>query len=569
MNTTAEHDDGEHPGEDAPRRDGSASSVDVLAAAASTLTEIEASPAARVVLAQVLSATLLAFTRTRAVRDPLPDTAAGSAEEALAVLSGIDQLRSSLSAMDATWQVATEQRIRRADAQRGLPTSRQGKGANSEIALARRISPAASSFSLASARRLVQHMPGTVDTLWEGAVTTQQASTVAGALATANPETCRRIDEIIHHDPQTLQGKGHKRLRSDVEELVQQLEPETSRERAERAARERHVTMTPLADGMARVTAVLRGIDAVGMMQALHSAAGSLRAAGKKTSAPALAADLLVDAVITRHSPAQPPSAQDAPQTPDHHAPQIPRDPRPQPGIDVGIVITDTALLGRDDDSASAHLEGYGIIPAHIVRDSLLGRPPGHLRHDEDEHPDEQVSAFYRRLYRSPSTGDLVAMESRSRAFPAGLARMILWRDTTCRTPWCNAVIRQSDHVVPYHRGGPTSFANGQGLCVRCNLLKEHGLWIIAPLTAESATTVETASSPGTAPVVSDSTATHDSPPGEARPPAAWFWTSPHGAQGISWTPPIVSPPRDPRPGSDPPSSDPPRSDPPPEAPPA
>ncbi|MDN5601103.1 MAG: HNH endonuclease, partial [Brachybacterium sp.] len=160
MNTTAEHDDGEHPGEDAPRRDGSASSVDVLAAAASTLTEIEASPAARVVLAQVLSATLLAFTRTRAVRDPLPDTAAGSAEEALAVLSGIDQLRSSLSAMDATWQVATEQRIRRADAQRGLPTSRQGKGANSEIALARRISPAASSFSLASARRLVQHMPG-------------------------------------------------------------------------------------------------------------------------------------------------------------------------------------------------------------------------------------------------------------------------------------------------------------------------------------------------------------------------------------------------------------------------
>src|SRR5699024_7587856 len=91
------------------------------------------------VLAQVLSATLLAFTRTRSVRDPLPDTASDSPEEALAVLAGIDHLRSSLSAMDAAWQVAAEQRIRRDDARRGLPASRQGAGATGEIALARRI----------------------------------------------------------------------------------------------------------------------------------------------------------------------------------------------------------------------------------------------------------------------------------------------------------------------------------------------------------------------------------------------------------------------------------------------
>ncbi|ATG52431.1 HNH endonuclease [Brachybacterium vulturis] len=552
MESTTPSDDGDRPGEDAPHRDGASPSVDVLASAASTLIDVEASPAARVVLAQVLSATLVAFTRTRSVRDPLPDTAAGSAEEALAVLSGIDQLRSSLSAMDATWQVAAEQRIRRADAQRGLPASHQGRGAHSEIALARRISPAASSFSLASARRLLQHMPGTVDSLWEGAVTAQQASTVAGALSKASPETCRRIDELIQQDPQTLQGKGHKRLRSDIEKMVQRLEPETSRERAERAARERHVTMTPLADGMARVTAVLRGIDAVGMMQALHSGAGSLRAAGEKNSVQALEADLLVDAVLTRGPSAVP--------VPSHEAPQAPRRPRPQPGLDVGIVISDTALLGRDDDAESAHLEGYGIIPAHIARDSLLGRPPGHLRHGEDEHPDEQVSAFYRRLYTSPTTGELVAMESRSRAFPAGLARMIRWRDITCRTPWCNAMIRQSDHVLPFHRGGATSYANGQGLCVRCNLLKEHGLWVLAPLSGESAPS--TASAP-----TSDGTpgtpGTPSAPPPASSPPTAWFWTSPHGAQGISWTPPMLAPPPPEAPPGPAPASDPPPDPPP------
>nr|WP_245822678.1 HNH endonuclease signature motif containing protein [Brachybacterium avium] len=528
MESTTPSNDGARPGEASPHRDSSSSSVDVLASAASTLIEVEAGPAARVVLAQVLSATLVAFTRTRSVRDPLPDTAAGSAEEALAVLAGIDQLRSSLSAMDATWQVAAERRIGRADAHRGLPTTQQGKGANSEIALARRISPAASSFSLASARRLVQHMPGTVDTLWEGAVTAQQASTVAGALSTASPETCRRIDELIEQDPQTLQGKGHKRLRSDVEEMVQHLEPETSRERAERAARERHVTMTPLADGMARVTAVLRGIDAVGMMQALHSGAGSLRAAGEKTSTPALEADLLVDAVLTRGTSAHP--------APSDEAPHAPRRPRPQPGLDVGIVISDTALLGRDD-TESAHLEGYGIIPAHIVRDSLLGRPPGYLRPDEDEHPDELVSAFYRRLYTNPATAELVAMESRSRAFPAGLARMIRWRDTTCRTPWCNAMIRQSDHVIPFHRGGPTSYANGQGLCVRCNLLKEHGLWVLVPLTGENAPNPVSTQPSDTTPDTLGTPGTPSSSPAASTPPTAWFWTSPHGAQGVSWTP--------------------------------
>src|SRR5699024_5394404 len=92
------------------------------------------------------------------------------------------------------------------------------------------------------------------------------------------------------------------------------------------------------------------------------------------------------------------------------------------------------------------------------------------------------------------------------------------WRDSTCRTPWCNARIRHSDHVVPYHRGGPTSYANGQGLCVRCNLLKEHGLWLLEVLTGEaSSASVSTASGETSGPAQA---------PGSAdAPPAAWVWT--------------------------------------------
>ncbi|MGP9538685.1 DUF222 domain-containing protein [Brachybacterium sp. AOP43-C2-M15] len=536
---------GDRPGGDMPPRNPAAPSGDVLEEVLRRFAMIQAGSTARTLIAQVLAATLASFTRTRSVRDPLIDTAPESAEEALAALAGIDQLRASLAAVDVTWQAVAEQRIRRSDADRGLPADRQGRGAGQEIALARRISPAASSFSLARARRLAQDMPGTVEALWSGAVTDQQASTVAGALDGAGAETCRRIDDRIREHPEFLHGKGKRRLQSDVRALVQQLEPETSRERAERAARSRHVTMTPLDDGMARVSATLRAIDAVAMMASLRSRAESRRASGSRTSVPALEADLLVEDVL--QGALNDGGGSDAPGTvgsgaSDEEAGEkgtagsgaieeratAPRRPRPRPGLDVGIVITETALLGQDDDAETALLEGYGTLPAHIVQDTLLGRPPGHLRHDEAEHPDEEVSAFFRRLYAAPRAGDLVAMESTARAFPAGLARMLRWRDTTCRTPWCNATIRHSDHVVPVQHGGPTSYANGQGLCARCNLLKEHGLWVLTPL-----------SRAGTEPGSVDPA---EAPPPSTTPPAAWAWTSPHGATGISPTPPLIAP---------------------------
>ena len=268
MEPTTPNDDGAAPGGDGARREAASPPADALTSVAALYAGIDASRSARTLLAQVLSAALTAFTSTRSVRDPLPDTASGSPEEALAVVAGIDQLRASLTAVDATWQVAAEKRIREADRREGLAEEAQGRGASHELALARRISPAASSLSLASARRLNQYMPRMFDHLWDGTVAEQQASIVAAALEGASPETCARIDEILHEHPGTLEGKSRKRLREDVDEMIQRLEPETSRERAERAARGRHVTMTPLADGMARISAVLRAIDAAGMMQA-------------------------------------------------------------------------------------------------------------------------------------------------------------------------------------------------------------------------------------------------------------------------------------------------------------
>ncbi len=55
---------------------------------------------------------------------------------------------------------------------------------------------------------------------------------------------------------------------------------------------------------------------------------------------------------------------------------------------------------------------------------------------------DEQGRVELRRLYAAPDSGALIALESRARAVPDGLAQFIRLRDQTCRTPYCDAPIR-------------------------------------------------------------------------------------------------------------------------------
>ncbi|HKS02005.1 MAG TPA: HNH endonuclease, partial [Arthrobacter sp.] len=50
-----------------------------------------------------------------------------------------------------------------------------------------------------------------------------------------------------------------------------------------------------------------------------------------------------------------------------------------------------------------------------------------------------------------------------------------------CRTPYCDAPIRHHDHIVPWHDDGPTSLANGAGLCEACNHTKEQPGWKTHP----------------------------------------------------------------------------------------
>lgn len=94
---------------------------------------------------------------------------------------------------------------------------------------------------------------------------------------------------------------------------------------------------------------------------------------------------------------------------------------------------------------------------------------------------DSHTGAHIRELYACTSTGELTAMESKSRFFPKGLAQSIDLRDRSCRTPWCDAPVRHRDHIPDQHRGGATNAANGAGLCriVRGPQLRQKGLGLV------------------------------------------------------------------------------------------
>ena len=132
--------------------------------------------------------------------------------------------------------------------------------------------------------------------------------------------------------------------------------------------------------------------------------------------------------------------------------------------VSLNLVMADTTLAGDDDEPA--WLDGYGPVPAGFAAKMVI-----------DAAVDQAAKTTLRRLYRHPDSGQLVAMESRSRIFPKGLAAFIGLRDQTCRTPYCDAPIRHRDHALPHRQSGSTSALNGLGECEACNYAKESSGW--------------------------------------------------------------------------------------------
>jgi hypothetical protein len=351
-------------------------------------------------------------------------------------IAELERVKSAAAAEQARAAVALEE-LRRADeAAAGVPRARQGRGVASEVALARRDSPARGGRHLGLAKALVYEMPHTLAALECGALSEWRATLIVKQSACLDVEDRRRLDVEMCADVAALEGKGDARIEADAKAIAYRLDAQAVVDRAAKAEAERTVTIRPAPDTMAYVTVLLPVAKGVGAYAALKRAADTTfddRSRGQ------VMADVFFERVT-----GQPAEVADA--------------------VAVNLVITDETLLGGDNSAAV--VTGYGPIPAAVAR-GLVHRAV----------TDKRARCTLRRLYRHPTTGQLVAMESRSRCFPRGLARFIGLRDQTCRTPYCDAPIRHCDHARPHHRDGPTTAENGLGECEHCNYVKESPGW--------------------------------------------------------------------------------------------
>ena len=305
---------------------------------------------------------------------------------------------------------------------------------------------------------LVRDLPHTLAALSAGILNERRAELVVRGTSHLTPEQRSLVDaEVIGANvdpaddtsPGGVASWGDREVERRVRACADHLDAAAAVERTRLAESQRRVSIRPVPDAMATVTALLPVAQAVAVHAALTQAALAGKAAGDERGKGQLMADTLVERVTGQAA------ADDV-------------------AVEVQVVISDHALVAGDE--TPAHVAGYGPVPSAWVRD-LLTR---HLTAQDGtlgEAGARAASTWLRRLYTHPSTGTLVGMDSTRRLFPAGLRRFIVARDGTCRTPWCDAPIAHADHVTSHASGGPTSVPNGQGLCVRCNLVKEERGW--------------------------------------------------------------------------------------------
>jgi HNH endonuclease len=174
---------------------------------------------------------------------------------------------------------------------------------------------------------------------------------------------------------------------------------------------------------------------------AVDQAAHQLRQQGDPRGLDALRADLLTDLVLAGAS-------QDV---------SGGRAPAADPVL-VRITGTAGALLGRDETPAD--LDGYGPVPARMLRDLAF-----------------TAGAVWRPLLADPTKID-VPSPDRYTPTPR-LAEAVRVADGTCRWPGCRQPAWRADldHVIPHDAGGPTTATNLASLCRRHHRIKTHTKW--------------------------------------------------------------------------------------------
>lgn len=302
-----------------------------------------------------------------------------------------------------------------------------------EVGMARNVGPAAAGTQYATALGLAD-MPQTMVAFNAGTISQQTVRAIVRETANLGPDDTLLVDgELARH----LKGLTPGRAASLARHAVISIDVDAAAERAATNRADSFISTSSEPDGVAwlhlrgpaeQITSAHHALDSYA--RGLHGTGGDSRTIGQ----------IAVDTAIERLTGVS-------------HARDI--------GVEIQLVMDAPTFIGVGDTPVD--LVGHGPISPDVA-DDLIARAP---------------TASVRRLLVDPVDGTLMLRDPRRRFYRGALRRQVTMRDRHCRQPGCERPITDIDHVHEHHHDGPTTGANGQGVCDLSHTVKGLPGWSV------------------------------------------------------------------------------------------
>jgi len=382
----------------------------------------------------------------------------GTTEECLEAITLLETLTSSANYHKAALSHQAEINITRGNTQKGKFTQ-LNRGAAASIALARKADPHGFGTYLENCRILFEDTPHLAAAYSRGEFTEAQMRAILTPLRIVKAERRTEFDNLYAKNPRMFAYLGTKKIGDTVKDFTLTYASDDQCKEQKNAEEQRHIKFTAHpATGMMSIHARVPLVAGLAMKNEIKTKSKSLKTQGDERTRAHIEADYLASFCTDPEA-------------------KVPLN------LNVGLIMTDkTLFLG---DRQPAFLEGYGVIAPQYARELIAGeeilnnmtlaematsRPPAFINTLE-------ATVELIRLYTAPGDQELIAMDSTARIFPEKMKKFIKMRDRRCRTPFCDGMIEEIDHVTQAYLGGPTCVVNSDGRCKFCNQAKETPGW--------------------------------------------------------------------------------------------
>jgi hypothetical protein len=291
-----------------------------------------------------------------------------------------------------------------------------------EVAAAMNLAPMAASFVVSHADTLDNRLPRVAAVLGAGDTDWRTVQVIIARTELVRDSVIARIDANLAARIARWQCWSRRRIINAVDAAVRALEPDAIRERM-RAEDNRHIDITAIGDGTAKVDGVIATDAAVVFDKRLAELATAVCPSDPRTVAQRRAD--AVKALAQGRRLACACGAENCPNRTDDQAPAS--------RTIINVIAGQQSVIGEGREPG--YLEGYGVIDADQIR--------------------ELAKDAALRLLSEPTVSPAQALRYQP---TAALERWIRMRDLTCRFPGCDrpASACDIDHTIAFNHVDPT-----------------------------------------------------------------------------------------------------------------